>query len=498
MTSTLPDELRAAFWKYDEALLRNDRATLDELFAPGPDTLRGDGTGVLVGHDAIARFRSGRGKTPTRTVITLHTRMIGESAAVVMAETRDGASAGLQTQVWQRISGRWLITAAHVSTPPGVFDRTIWRVVGDPLLPPTGPGPLDGLGVAVKDLFAVAGQPIGAGIPRWIAEQQPQNESAPAVTALRRSGAHVVGIARTDEFAYSLAGTNVHYGTPPNPAVPGGISGGSTSGPTSAVALGQADIGLGTDTGGSIRVPASYQGLVGLRTTHGAVDTTGVLPLAPSFDTVGWVTRNVPTAARVAETLLPESSLEPRRILRLPMIEALAHPAVRDEFADAVQRIAAVPVETGELPTELLELWFTAFRTVQGFEAWQAHGDWITAHPGALGTDVAARFAAAASVPDSAAAQAREIVGQARTEIRSWLAESVLAIPAACGPAPARNAGPDRIEADRGATLRMTCLAGLSGAPALTLPLLSGPVGVCLLASPGTDRGLLEFAGGLQ
>jgi Asp-tRNA(Asn)/Glu-tRNA(Gln) amidotransferase A subunit family amidase len=433
---------------------------------------------------------------PTRTVTALHTNMIGESAAVVMAETRDGAAAGLQTQVWQRISGQWLIAAAHVTAPPATFDRSVWRVVGDPLLPPTGAGPLDGLGVAVKDLFAVAGQPIGAGVPQWLAEQRPQNETAPAVTALRNAGAHVVGIARTDEFAYSLAGTNVHYGSPPNPAVPGGISGGSTSGPTSAVALGQADVGLGTDTGGSIRVPASYQGLVGLRTTHGAIDSAGVLPLAPSFDTVGWITRDVATSARVAKALLPESNLRPRRILRLPTIETLANREVREAFPAVLQRLGQA--EIVELPAELLQIWFAAFRTVQGFEAWQAHGDWIAAHPGALGPDVAGRFAAAASISESAAAAAREVVHEARSEICSWLADSVLAIPAACGPAPSRNAGAEEIEADRAATLRMTCLAGLSGAPALTLPLLPGPVGVCLVASPGTDRGLLEFAGCLS
>jgi amidase len=167
------------------------------------------------------------------------------------------------------------------------FDRRVWRVVGDPLVRGARTAvtalPLAGIAVAVKDLIAVAGQPVGAGNPAWLAEQQPQLRSAPALEALLAAGADVVGIARTDEFAYSLAGTNVHYGTPPNPAAPGAISGGSTSGPASAVALGQAAVGLGTDTGGSIRIPASYQGLVGIRTSHGAIDTAGELPLAPAF-----------------------------------------------------------------------------------------------------------------------------------------------------------------------------------------------------------------------
>jgi Asp-tRNA(Asn)/Glu-tRNA(Gln) amidotransferase A subunit family amidase len=121
-------------------------------------------------------------------------------------------------------------------------------------MPATGTGPLTGMSVAVKDLFALEGHPIGAGNEEWLAQRSPETTTAPAAAALMTAGAVVAGIARTDEFAYSLAGTNAHYGTPPNPKAPDRISGGSSSGSASAVALGQATIGLGTDTGGSIRV----------------------------------------------------------------------------------------------------------------------------------------------------------------------------------------------------------------------------------------------------
>jgi Asp-tRNA(Asn)/Glu-tRNA(Gln) amidotransferase A subunit family amidase len=499
----LPDGLLDAFWRYDAALLSNDRETLDALFAPGPDTLRGDGTTLLLGHEAIAGFRSGRAKIPTRRVVELQVRTVGEDAALVLAATRDGAARGLQTQLWRRFNGQWLVTAAHVGmpAPAAAFDRTIWRTLGDPLVPAAESGPLDGLGIAVKDLFAVAGERIGAGVPAWLAEQAPEAESAPAVSALLGAGAHVVGMARTDEFAYSLAGTNVHYGTPPNPAAPGGISGGSSSGPASAVALRHVPIGLGTDTGGSVRVPASYQGLVGLRTSHGAIPTTGVLPLAPSFDTVGWLTRDVATSAAVAAVLLPDSTLTARRTLRLPTVEALARPDVRSEFGATVDRFTSdgkLPVcEEIVLPAERLERWFTAFRTVQGWEAWQAHGSWITAHPGALGADVAGRFAQAAGISSQDVLAARDVVIEARQELTRWLADSVLAIPTASGPALARTATASEIETARGATVRMTCLAGLCGAPAVSLPLLrgtDGPAGLCLITAPGTDRGLLRLA----
>ncbi|MDQ0777502.1 amidase [Streptomyces aurantiacus] len=540
----LPDGLLDAFWRYDEALLANDRTTLDDLFMPGPHTLRGDGRTLLVGHDAIAGFRSARAKVPTRTVVELHVQVVAPDTALLMASTRDGDATGLQTQLWRLLDGdRWAVAAAHVSLPtaaprsgtpatttpgggfptafnptafnptafnPTAFDRTVWRTVGDPLVAATAPGPLDAYGVAVKDLFDVAGQPVGAGVPAWLAEQRPRTHTAPAVTALLRAGAHVAGIARTDEFAYSLAGTNAHYGTPPNPAAPGSVSGGSTSGPAAAVALGQADVGLGTDTAGSIRVPASYQGLVGLRTTHGAISTAGVLPLAPSFDTVGWLTRDVRTSAAVARTLLGQSrdddAAAVARTVRLPVLEELASAEVRDTFTGTVESLhdadALPPFDSVDLERPVLESWFAAFRTVQAWEAWQAHGEWITAHPGALGADVAGRFAQAAEVTERQWQQAREVVAEAREQVRSWLTGTVLVIPSASGPAPGRTATGERIEAERAATLRMTCLAGLAGAPALSLPLLrladGRPAGVCLLGAPGTDHALLTLAAGLE
>jgi amidase len=135
---------------------------------------------------------------------------------------------------------------------------------------------------------------------------------------------------------------------------------------------------------------------------------------------------------------------------------------------------------------------------VQAWEVWQAHGAWIKAHPGSLGPDVAGRFAQAAQVTETQAQAAREVATAAGEQIRGWLAESVLVLPSAAGPAPGRTAGPDEIEGSRAATLRMTLLAGLSGAPAVSLPLLRSaeglPVGLCLIGAPHTDRALLTLA----
>ncbi|GLL14955.1 hypothetical protein GCM10017577_61040 [Pseudonocardia halophobica] len=525
----VPEGLLGAFDAYETALLANDVATLDALFAPGPDTVRGDGTTLLVGHDAIAGFRSGRVVIPTRRVAGLQVRPIGDDAALVMASTEEpsNGATGLQTQLWQRLDGTWKVTAAHVTLPkkdrpvaaahplPAAaappLDPSVWRVVGAPLVAPTVSGPLDGVTLAVKDLFAVAGERLGAGNPTWLAEQAPRTTTAPAVSALLGAGAEITGIARTDEFAYSLAGQNAHYGTTPNPAVPGGIGGGSTSGPASAVALGQVEVGLGTDTAGSIRVPASYQGLVGIRTTHGAISTDGVLPLAPSFDTVGWVARAVGPALRVAEVLLPGASAVPAgsppvRAVVLPTAEGHASPDVAAACAD--RRAALVGegllpgAEVVDLAPETLEEWFAAFRTVQAYEAWAAHGEWITAHPGALGADVGGRFAAAAAVTVAEADAARATVAEARARLREVLDGAVLVLPSSAGGAPAWGASAAAVESERAGTLRMTCLAGLAGAPAVSVPLLrtadGRPAGLCLVGAPGTDLDLLRLAATLE
>jgi Asp-tRNA(Asn)/Glu-tRNA(Gln) amidotransferase A subunit family amidase len=521
-----PAELLSAFWRYDRALLANDLPAISELFAPGPDTLRGDGRQLLVGYDAITRFRAARARIPTRAVDRLHVQLISDGAALLVACTRDGEARGMQTQLWQRKGTTWLITAAHVtnavpsgtqqaSEPDGhvaamtaqtgcaAFDGRIWRVVGDPLVRRTAPGPLLGHTLAVKDLFALQGQRIGAGNPSYLDEREPEPSTAPAVSTLLAHGADVVGIARSDEFAYSIAGTNVHYGTPPNPAAPGHLSGGSSSGCAAAVALGHVTVGLGTDTAGSVRVPASYQGLYGLRTTHGAIATIGLIPLAPAFDTVGWITRDLATARAVADCFFgpPAGRLVPERAVVVPEVTAHADPGVRVAFDDCLARLAwcgAIPEpEAVHLPVEEFERWFRAFRTVQGFQAWHEHGAWLTIHPGAVADDIAERFAEASAITEAAASEAAGIIAQARERLSGMLADAVLLLPATSGTAPAHDAGPGEVAAVRAATLRLTCLAGLTGSPAVTLPLMrvgGFPVGLSVVSAPGSDAGLLQFA----
>jgi Asp-tRNA(Asn)/Glu-tRNA(Gln) amidotransferase A subunit family amidase len=418
---------------------------------------------------------------------------------------------GQQTQLWARDpgSGAWQVTAAHVSVPAPALDTRIWRVVGDPLVPGADDGPLSGETVAVKDLYVVAGHRVGAGNPAWLEQARVEPESAYAVRALLDAGAAVRGIARTDEFAYSLAGTNAHYGTPPNPTAPHRVSGGSSSGSASAVSLGHATIGLGTDTGGSVRVPAAYQGLYGIRTTHGAVPRSGLLPLAPTFDTVGWLTRSARLLQAVGDALLPEQSgadpagSEPELVV-VPELLGLAEP----EVAAAVTAWLPGPHRVETWPLGSLQAWVQAFQTVQAHEAWRSHGDWLAARLDSLGTDVRGRFERAAAVTDAEAEEARAVASRAGELVREMVGDRVLVLPSASSVAPEVPTGPatgsggpamsDRL---RQATLRLTCLAGLGGLPAASVPTRTAgglPVGVCLLAAPGRDRDLLALAARLE
>ncbi|WP_433760721.1 amidase family protein [Nocardia sp. CA-135398] len=390
--------------------------------------------------------------------------------------------------------------------------------------------------LAVKDVIDVAGLPTGAGHPSWLTTHAVPAHDALAVARLR-AGFTVVGKTHTDELAYSLAGTNHHYGTPENPAASGRVPGGSSSGSAVAVAAGAADLGLGTDTAGSIRVPASYTGLYGLRPTYARAPRTGIVPLAPSFDVPGLLTRDVATMRAAVALLLDDAppAQSPRR-LWFP-IDLPVAPVVRAAVLPAIEILAA------ELALDTTPLFETggwehvraAFATVQAAEVWSVHGDWIRRERPTFGPGVTARLAVAAEVDADAAAAARAILRAAADRILRGLGpDGVLAMPSAPTAAPpilgsamtgspgghfglrsatasptesstagSPPAGAPATEtatgsaADRAALVRLTCLAPVCGAPALSVPVakIDGrPLGLSLLAAPERDESLLAIA----
>ena len=515
--AALPAGLRDAFEAYERAIVRNDLDALDAAFAPGDATMRGDAAGLLVGHDTISAFRGVRGGVADRTIERIEYRALAADVALLVSVSRyDGGGTGLQTQVWERSDGRWLITAAHVTPRAQALDRSVWRTVGDPLWQGAWDGPLEGLSVAVKDLFAIKGYRIGAGNPTYLDSARVEPTTAAAVSDLLRAGATLRGIARTDEFAYSVAGDNAHYGTPPNGALPGALPGGSSSGPASAVATGQAQIGLATDTAGSIRVPASYQGLWGLRTTHGLVPRQGLLPLAQTFDTIGWLTRDGETMQKVVdwclsydgsestESVFGESGSDLPWSFAVPA-EMLA--SVEPETREAFEALLGALGEGAEGPAVAetsvgdLDEYLAAFRAVQGAEAWRNNGAWLREHPGAVAPVVAERFRVASEVTAEAEFAGRATVEALRARLHDATSDTVLIMPTVPGPAPMRTHRGERVEAVRAATLRMTTPAAIGGMPAISVPLLTvrsglgpAPVGVSLVSRPGTDIALVRLA----
>jgi len=361
-------------------------------------------------------------------------------------------------------------------------------------------GPLEGTTLAVKDVIDVAGVVTGAGNPTFAATRAVATENAEAVERLVTAGATVVGKTITDELAYSLSGTNVHFGTPLNSAAPDRIPGGSSAGSAAAVAAGLCDLALGTDTGGSIRVPASYCGIVGWRPTHGAVSAQGVVHLSRSFDTVGLLARSLTlleTAAAVLLGAAPASDSEAAALVPVLVSELLALASVEGQWSvrQCVGRLGGAAEQTVGVD---LEAGAAAFRALQGHEAWAEHGDWILAVRPLMGPGIAERFRVAATVTAEAVEQAEIHREQVRRLVEAATAGGrVLIGPAATAAAPPLLATEQERATTRGRTLELTCLAGLAGAPVVVLPLAQAdglPLGVACMGAPGSDRALLRWA----
>ena len=367
-------------------------------------------------------------------------------------------------------------------------------------------GALAGLDFAAKDLFDVRGARASGGNPDRARGRAPAADDAAAVASCLGAGARLVGRTIMDEMAYSLSGQNPHYGTPTNPNAPGRLAGGSSCGSAAAVAGGVADFALGTDTGGSIRVPASYCGLYGLRPTHGAISLDGAMPLAPSFDTVGWFAREAEVLAQVGDVLLPPAPEDvpdwPTGLIVADDALALAAPAARDALAPWIARLQALfgAHETATLAEadDDLSAWVEAFRPLQAREALAAHGDWVAAARPAFGPEMQERWAYVASVTDAAAAQAATVRAAIRARLTDLTAGGrVLALPCAPDAAPLIDADADTLRAHRAGVLQLTVPASLAGLPQIALPLarVGGlPLALGLIGPPGGDRMLLSVA----
>ncbi|HEX3401315.1 MAG TPA: amidase [Acetobacteraceae bacterium] len=367
--------------------------------------------------------------------------------------------------------------------------------------PPLASGRLSGLTFAVKDLFDIAGAVTTYGNPDWASTHAAAAATAPVVTALLQAGARLVGKTKTMELAYGLTGENVWQGTPINPRSPDRFPGGSSCGSAAAVAAQLADFALGSDTGGSVRIPASYCGLFGIRPTYGAVSLAGACPLAPSFDTCGWFSRNASVLAGVGEVLLPggKQGVE-GPLLRVEEAWVNAQPDVAEALRPALEKLEQLRGRSVgvRIAPEGIDSFFDHFRTVQAEEAWTSLGGWIEAVQPRFGPGVRERFAAAKATDPAVAAPGRAFRRLVQARIRPLLAGgAVLIYPTSPCTAPLLTASLAEQDVVRQATVGVTAIAGLCGLPEVTLPagtVDGAPVGLSLVAAQGLDRGLLAFA----
>ncbi|MBE9604695.1 amidase [Acetobacteraceae bacterium H6797] len=362
-------------------------------------------------------------------------------------------------------------------------------------------GPLTGLSFAVKDLYDVAGEVTGYGNPDWARTHAPAAATAPAVRALLQAGADLKGKTKTVELAYGLTGENVWYGTPTNPAAPSRFPGGSSCGSAAAVASGQVDFALGSDTGGSVRIPASYCGIYGIRPSWGAISLAGACPLAPAFDTPGWFAGKASVLREVGEVLLPpgvSGGLGPVLKVQEAWMNALPSTAaaVMNGLA-GVEKLLG-PVLTVQLVPETLDALYDHFRSAQAEEAWAALGDWVEANKPEFGPGVGDRFAAAKAMPAEKAAAGRAFRKQWQARMRSLLAGgAVMAYPTSPVVAPLLTASESELQAVRERTMGVTAIAGMGGLCEVSIPVAQtegAPIGLSLVAGPGRDRQLLALA----
>jgi amidase len=364
-------------------------------------------------------------------------------------------------------------------------------------------GPLAGKTFMVKDLFAIAGRKVSNGSPEWYRQAEPATETASAIARLLDAGATLTGITICDEFFYSVLGANIHYRTPLNIRAPRHVCGGSSCGSAAAVAAGMCDFALGSDTGGSTRVPASFCGLYGLRPTHGRIDLGGVTPMAPTYDTIGPLARDADLLADVARLLLQSPSVEapPERVIVPEDMFARADAGVAEATARALDQLAsALPLlDPIVIAGDDLPAWADAFRLIQAFEIQSTLMPFALAHAGRFAPGIRERFEMASRVTAAEAEAARNRRAEISDKLRGLLSPgTVLVMPTTPTLPPLRDTpdGP-RTAPFRALTLGSTCIAGHAGLPQISIPAETAdgcPIGLSFIGWANGDEALLDLA----
>ena len=363
-------------------------------------------------------------------------------------------------------------------------------------------GPLKGLSFMVKDLFEVVGHKTGNGSPDFFAQSKEATKTAPLVQKLLDNGACLMGMTICDEFFYSLTGINAHYGSPVNIMATDRMAGGSSSGSAASVAASLCDFSIGSDTGGSVRVPAAFCGLYGIRPSHGEIDLTGATAMAPSFDTAGWFARDAELMKIIGDVLLPELSTG-----NLNCTLRLAKDAFAEATYDVRQTLHSICDKIStmmpfgnqiEINNGTYFKWREAFRVIQGYEVKSTTLKWVKAHQPKLGPGIKERFEMAERITDAEYKKA-QIIRQSVCERLDEIMEDgcVLVIPTAPVIAPLVSTPANELETFRQNTMALTCISGLTGLPQVTMPaakVSNCPIGLSLIGKKHSDKTLLQLS----
>ncbi|GLS90750.1 glutamyl-tRNA(Gln) amidotransferase [Psychromonas marina] len=381
-----------------------------------------------------------------------------------------------------------------------VKDASVYCAQGPEHLGATAVGELSGKSFVFKDLFDVKGYVTGAGNPAWLSSHDKAIHSSSLINTLLAHGANCVGRVQTDELAYSLNGQNIHYGTPVNPQAPDCLPGGSSSGSAVAVARGDADFAIGTDTGGSVRVPASYCGLFGLRPTLGKLDLQHCFQLSKSFDTAGVFSRDLKLMGDLF-SVLTGSPINPCGAKKLYIDNSLVKQLTGERIAALEQccKSADITLLRSDIITHsghTLDSLSLLFRTIQGFEIIELHDQWLQQHGHTLDTAIMERVIWARTISESQYQQAKQQQQRFKLYLDAAFKQldGLWILPTTPSGAPKLTLSGEPLALYRSQLMGLTSIAGLSGFPQLHLPmqgLAEGPCGFSVMAAENSEAELI-------
>jgi amidase len=363
-------------------------------------------------------------------------------------------------------------------------------------------GSLQGKSFVLKDIFDVKGFKTGFGNPAWRNTHPIATHTNSSVERLLLAGASLQGKSHCDELTYNLFGNNFHYGNPINSASPLRMTGGSSSGSAAAVSADLVDFSIGSDTGGSVRAPASFCGLFGLRPTHGSISLDNACGLAPSFDTLGWLTKDASLLRQIGNLLLPNvnnatppNPSSPKLVFLKEAFDVI-HPEIADILHQQFSKFGDFTEVS--LGNESLAEWADQFRILQGAEVWKNLGPWVSQHWEDVSPTIRARFEMARNLSSEQQTQAQRRWPEIKAKMDVLLQNNVvLVLPTVAGIAPLLNAPNDELEIYRKQCFQLLCISGLSGTPQINLPICThsgAPLGISILGARGSDLQLLQIA----